>query len=89
MIVVLSCEDIKPGPGASRSDLEDQVVDVHLLLLLHDVDDQAVDVVPLPLQCAGRVLVHVQVRLSGQQLDGRGNALQTARRHLLVQPQHT
>lgn len=71
------------------SDLEDQVVDVHLLLLLHDVDDETVNVVPLPLQSAGGVLVDVQVRLSGQQPDGRGDALQTAGRHLPVQLQHT
>lgn len=68
------------------SDLEHQVVDVHLLLLLHDVDDQTVDVVPLPLQRAGGILVHVQVRLSGQQPDRRRDAVHTASRHLLVQP---
>lgn len=57
---------------------------MHLLLLLHDVDDQTVDVVPLPLQRAGSVFVHVQVSLSGQQVDRFRDALQTARRHLLV-----
>lgn len=57
---------------------------MHLLLLLHDVDDQTVDVVPLPLQRAGCVFVHVQVSLSGQQVDRFRDALQTVRRHLLV-----
>lgn len=41
------------------SNLEYQVVNVHLLLLLHDVDDQTVDVVPLPLQRASSVFVHI------------------------------
>lgn len=53
---------------SGESHPEDQVVDVHLLLCLHDLDDEAVDVVPLPLQRAGRVLVHVQVGLLGQQV---------------------
>lgn len=78
-------EHIKPGPGVGVPDLEDQVVDVHLLLLLHDVDDQAVDVVPLPLQRARCILVHVQVRLFRQQLYRGGGSPQAVGHHPLVQ----
>ena len=71
------------------SDLKDEVVDVHLLLLLHDVNDQTVYVVSLPLQRPGCILVHIQVRLCGQKPERLWDAIQTARRQLLVQTQHT
>lgn len=48
------------------SHLEDQVVDVHLFLPLQDVNNQTVNVVPLPFKGAGSIFVHVQVRLLGQ-----------------------
>lgn len=72
-----------------RSHLENEVVNVHLLLLFQNVDDQTVNVVPLPFQCAGSVFIHIQVHLSGQQLDGCGDAVHATGRHLLVDPQDT
>lgn len=68
------------------SHLEDQVVDVHLLLLLQDVNNQTVDVVPLPLKGAGSIFVHVQVRLLGQEGNARGDAV---RSRLLTELQYT
>lgn len=49
-----------------ESHLEDQVVDVHLFLPLQDVNNQTVNVVPLPFKGAGSIFIHVQVRLLGQ-----------------------
>lgn len=66
------------------SHLEHQVIDVHLLFLLHDVNYQTVDEVPLPLKSSRRVLVYIQVRLSGQQPHRRWDALQAVGCHLLI-----
>lgn len=67
--------------------LENQVVDVHLLLLLHGANDQAVDVVPLPLQRSRHILVHPQVRLARDQVRGAGPAFLPPGHLLLVEPQ--
>lgn len=60
---------------------------MHLFLLLHGAHDQAVDVIPLPLQRAGHVLVHLQVSLCWYQVRGTGPAHLPPGHLLLVQPQ--
>lgn len=65
---------------------EHQVVYVHLFLSLHDLDDDAVDEVPLPLQRAGSILIHIQVGLLGQQV-AIAVVFQTLRQSFFVQPQ--
>lgn len=62
---------------------------MHLFLLLQDVNDQTVDVVPLPLQSSGGVLVHVQVRLLGQEGGTSRGTVHAVRGRLLAEPQHT
>lgn len=76
-------------PAGGATHFEDQVVNVHLLLLLDDVYNQAVDDVPLSLQCAGCFLVHIQVCLLWQQLHLSWNSPLAEGGHLLVQCQHT
>lgn len=51
-----------------RLDLEHQVVYMHLLLILHDLYNEAVHMVPFPLQSECCIFIHIQVGLFWQEI---------------------